>query len=216
MPSARKRRERERAARRRRNRTLGAVAAGALVLLGVAVVATRSSDGDTALPQIRPVEVVGDPLPAFDPTVSDPAVGMTAPRLVGSSFDGTPVEVTDDGRPKAIWFLAHWCPHCRAEVPRIVDLVAGGGIPDGVDPYSVSTAVDANEANYPPSTWLEREGWTIPVLADDDAGSAARAYGLSGFPFLVLVDGSGKVVARASGEVDPAVISQMLGQLANG
>ena len=32
------------------------------------------------------------------------------------SFDGTPVEIAPDGKAKLVVFLAHWCPHCRAEV----------------------------------------------------------------------------------------------------
>lgn len=215
MPSATKRRERERAARRRKVRTVVVAAAGAALLLGVAVGATLLSDSGapTGVAETRPVEITGDPLPQLGPG-TDPTVGMPVPELRGRSFDGSQVAIADDGVPKAIWFLAHWCPHCQAEVPRIVDLVTADGVPEGVDLYSVSTGADPTAANYPPSAWLEREGWTIPVLTDDRSGSAARAYGLNAFPFLVLVDADGRVVSRTSGEIDPGTLQSMLDGLA--
>jgi thiol-disulfide isomerase/thioredoxin len=53
----------------------------------------------------------------------DTACGMTAPILVGQDFDGETVRIdaASDG-PTMVVFLAHWCPHCNAEVPRINQL----------------------------------------------------------------------------------------------
>ena len=42
------------------------------------------------------------------------------------------------------------------------------------------------------------EAWAAEQLYDDEAGTAAAAYGLSGFPFLVFVDADGQVVRRLS------------------
>ncbi|HEX2047960.1 MAG TPA: TlpA disulfide reductase family protein [Acidimicrobiales bacterium] len=109
------------------------------------------------------------------------------------------MEIARDGKPKLVMFLAHWCPHCQAEVPVLVDW-ASAGQPQGVDLVAVSTAVDRARPDYPPSAWLEREGWTIPTVADDADGTAAAAFGLTGYPYFVAVTGDGKVAARASGE----------------
>jgi hypothetical protein len=93
-------------------------------------------------------------------------------------------------------------------MPRIVTLAEQGALPDDGTVVGVSTGVDATAPNYPPSTWLEEEGWPFPVLADDEAGSAASAYGLNGFPFLVLIDADGRVSARYSGELgDQAIVA---------
>ena len=48
--------------------------------------------------------------------------------------------------------------------------------------------------------------WTYPVIADGvdmqrQTFIAADAYGLSGFPFMTLIDSDGKVIARWSGEM---------------
>jgi thiol-disulfide isomerase/thioredoxin len=61
-------------------------------------------------------------------------------------------------------FVAHWCPHCQAEVPRIVALAKAGKV--SVPIVGVATGTDASAPNYPPSAWLQREGWPYPVLVD--------------------------------------------------
>ena len=99
-------------------------------------------------------------------------------------------------------FLAHWCPHCQAEVPRVVKLAKHGAF-DGLDVASVATATSSEAANYPPSAWLEREHWPFMVLLDDEQSTAAQAFGLSAYPFFVFLDGNGAVLGRTTGEVEP-------------
>jgi len=212
MPSATKRRADERAQRRSQVRVL-AIAAAVVAALAVAAVAASAFGGKDAIApdeaQRGPVTVTGEALPTFgaDP---DPAIGLEAPALTGQSFDGLPVSITPDDGPMAIWFVAHWCPHCQAEVPRIVELAEQGLLPNGVDIAAVSTAVDETGPNYPPSAWLDREAWPFPVMADDADGTAAAAYGLQGFPFLVLVDADGTVTLRTSGELgDDGIIAAL-------
>jgi thiol-disulfide isomerase/thioredoxin len=184
---------------------------GALVVAAViAIVATIGADDDQQTTSAARVTVTGQALPAFAEG-DDPAVGLSAPSLGGEDFGGNPVTIGDDGRPKALIFLAHWCPHCQREVPLIQDWLDAQGGPQGVDLYSVATSIDPSLPNYPPDAWLEREGWTVPVLVDDAGDGAATAYGLSAFPYFVFVDAEGNVVARASGEL---TIDQLEGYLA--
>jgi thiol-disulfide isomerase/thioredoxin len=179
---------------------VGGVAVLVALVVAVAVSAGGDDDGGDGgdVVQTADVTVEGEELPTFAGR-PDAAVGTTAPTLAGRSFDGTPVEVAP-GRPTIVLFLAHWCPHCQAEVPLLVEHFADGGLPDDVDVVAVSTAVDRPRGNYPPSAWLEEEGWPTPVLVDSSDNEAAAAYGLPGFPYLVALDASGEVVARLSGE----------------
>ena len=152
--------------------------------------------------------VDGTPLPRFDATVSpDPAVGDTIPTLTGKSvFTGDPVKVTPaGGKPQAVIFVAHWCPHCQAEVPRLVTL-AKDGVFDGVEVTAVATGTNDTYPNYPPSAWLKRVDWPFPVMADSKDGTAAQAYGLSAYPYFVLVRADGTVAGRGTGELAPAQI----------
>jgi thiol-disulfide isomerase/thioredoxin len=140
---------------------------------------------------------------------------MQAPTLTGTSLEGQPVTIDpgSTGNPTAIWFIAHWCPHCQAEVPRIVSLEDAGSLPTDVDIFAVSTGVDPSAPNYPPSAWLEDVGWPFPDMADDDAGTAGVAYGLGSFPYLVLIDADGNVVARHAGELGEDGIVQAMNAL---
>ena len=81
---------------------------------------------------------------------------------------------------------------------------------------TIATGTDETLDNYPPSAWLEREKWPFPVMADDAASHAASAYGLQFYPYFVFVDADGKVVGRATGELDPAELRTVLQKLAAG
>jgi thiol-disulfide isomerase/thioredoxin len=147
--------------------------------------------------------ITGAALPEFQYQLQDapdPAVGMPAPQVRGTDFAGKQVAIANDGRPKVILFIAHWCPHCQREVPLIQAWVNAGGVPSGVDLISVATSIDPSRPNYPPDAWLAREGWTVPVIADP-TNSVAGAYGLPAFPYWVFVGSDGNVRARAVGEL---------------
>lgn len=200
------------------------IAIAVIVLVGVvAIVATvasnKSSTNAASKPtefETAPVTVTGDALPAMVETgQNDPAVGQAAPELAGKGFDGQPVTVKNDGRAKAVVFVAHWCPHCQREVPRLKDYLDKKGMPEGVDLYLVATSTQKGADNYPPSAWLRREGMgDIPTIADDAQGSAHAAYGNGGFPFLVVLDKDGKVAVRTSGELPDDAYDKMFGAVA--
>ena len=201
--------------------------AGAAALVGVAGLvawAVQAGSGGAARPtpgrrsgpatvEIAPrVTVAGDRLPGLVAQGADPALGRPAPTLVGVSFTGTPVTVTNTGRPHLVVFVAHWCPHCQAEVPRIVDLARRRQL--AVPVTGVITGTDPAAPNYPPSSWLARQGWPYPVLVDTRAGTAAHAYGLPGYPFVVFVDALGRVAGRVSGELTEADLARLAFDLA--
>jgi thiol-disulfide isomerase/thioredoxin len=208
------------AAHQRRTRT--ALWGGVAVLVVIAViiaVLVSGGGGDSSATafETAPVKVTGAALPQYDSTVSpDPAIGDTIPTLDGKSlFDGKPITVAPNGKPQAIIFVAHWCPHCQAEVPRLVQL-AQQGVFDGVDVTAVATGTNSGYPNYPPSSWLKDQKWPFPVMADSKQETAAQAYGLSAYPYFVLVTANGKVAARASGEIPPADVKANIDALKAG
>jgi cytochrome c biogenesis protein CcmG, thiol:disulfide interchange protein DsbE len=177
---------------------------------GGSAAASPSSAPDASEGAVQEPTIIGDPLPELPREGADPAAGLPAPEVEGTDFAGKPVAIDADGRPKMILFLAHWCPHCQAEVPVIQQWVNGGGLPNGVDLVSVATGIDPNAPNYPPDAWLQREGWTSPVLVDP-SNSIAQAYGLPAYPYFVFVGADGKVVARTIGA--PADLDAAVAQL---
>lgn len=181
-----------------------------VVLFGAIAYVSRSGIGSV---EITNAEAAGDPLERFG-NPADGAVGQPAPEITGTSIDGEPMSIEPgDGTPKAIAFLAHWCPHCQREVPTVVEWMEAGGVPEGVEVLGVATDIDRNRPNFPPHAWFERENWDVPTVVDGDM-SAARAYGLSNYPYWVLIDGEGNVVQRWSGETTPQELDERIGQLA--
>jgi thiol-disulfide isomerase/thioredoxin len=191
---------------------LAAIAAVVVITVIGIVIATSGDDdangtdgnGSTATSRddaiFGPVTVEGTTLPTFGAAATDTAVGTAAPTLSGQAPQGDPVTVGGAGQPTLIVFLAHWCPHCQAELPVLVDLAESGAF-DQIRTVAVLTGTNADAPNYPPVPWLDREGWTGDVLLDDESYTAASAYGLANYPFLVVLDAEGNVVARTSGEV---------------
>ena len=115
----------------------------AVAVIAVAAIAAiwlssgSSGGGSTELPSGLPSASVpadeapvvsGTPLPQFEPGApSDPAVGLTIPTVTSPTGS---IEL--DGTAKVILFLAHWCPHCQAEVPVVKAWVDAGNLPDDV------------------------------------------------------------------------------------
>lgn len=163
---------------------------------------TIDSSNGSSTSETQPVTVVGDPLPPFDRPENDTSIGSTPPTLEGFAFDGSPMSITPGatGRATMMVFLAHWCPHCNAEIPVLIEWNESGGVPDTLDVIGVSTAVFEDRDNYPPSKWIDDKGFPWPVMADSDNSDAAVAYGVTGFPTFTLIDANGKVLYRADGE----------------
>lgn len=196
----------------------------AIIIGGAAIVAISSSGSKSdvatgVVSEFSDITVSGDSLPAFDSasTATDTAIGMTAPIVSGKGFTGTEITTDGAGTPTMLVFLAHWCPHCQREVPLLVQWEKDGKTPTGIDVIAVATGTDPANPNYPPSEWLAREGFPAlwPVIADSNDKKAANAFGLSGYPYFVLVDAQGKVFKRLSGEIPmdelTSIINQMIG-----
>lgn len=197
-----------------------AVIIGGVVVIGIAAVvfaAVGGNDEETSGEQTRDVTVTGSPVAAFTGAVPDEAFGTEVPELSGENFAGDAVAITNDGRPKAVAFLAHWCPHCQAEVPRLADYLEQQGLPDEVDLYLVPTSTDRSQPNYPPEPWLVDAGLgDIPTLVDDDNGTAFTAAGGTGFPYFLFVDSDNNVSGRLSGELPEGAFDAIFTALAEG
>ncbi len=129
------------------------------------------------------VEIIGEALPP-DESVGHEAPGFRAQPNTSSEM----IEIMPaDGTVRLIGFFAHWCPHCQREVPRVAQWLNENSLPNGVEVVAISTSVREGTPNYPPSEWFEAEKWPTQVLVDSPEKTIAAAYGLTGFPFWVLV-----------------------------
>ena len=208
-------------------RTIAAVVG--VVVLGAAAVAIGTGGGGgngdnggndgAALMQYQPVSVSGTPLaPMPDDGSADPAIGQKVPVVEGLDFAGNAVslDVAAGGKPTIVVFLAHWCPHCNREVPRILELDADGGIPAAVRVVGVATGSRADQPNWPPSAWLETMGWKWERMADSESADAFMAYGGSSYPTMVFVNADGTVQNRVSGEQEVETLRGLVNGLMDG
>lgn len=165
--------------------------------------------------QFAPVSVVGEPLEAMPPQIpvteasNDAAIGVVAPDLIGTNFDGAPVTISADGTPRVVMFVAHWCPHCQDEIPAVKALMEEGAVPEGLEIVVVSTAVREGDPNFPPQDWLEGEEWPGPIMRDSPEFDALFAFGAGGFPFTVYLDSEHRVVARSAGQLPDDILRQI-------
>lgn len=185
-----------------------ALVVAVVAVLALVLAACGSDEPDTGTgsvgtggsePAACPVEA-GEALPMLGDGGDDSARGCTIPTVEGVDLAGAPLTIGPDGPARIIVFVAHWCPHCQAEVPRIVEHLADTPMPDDVELVAVSTAANPDAPNYPADAWLEKEGWEVPTLDDVDE-TVAPKFGLNAFPFFVAVDAEGTVIARGSGEL---------------
>lgn len=185
--------------------------AGGVIAVGlITVILLTVGSGSDALPEFGAPTVTGAPLPRYQATVADPAVDGPIPSVAGADWEGNPVSITDDGRAKAIIFFAHWCPVCGREVPALTEWLAANEFPPEVDVYTVATGIDPEGDNYPTSSWLERENWTLPVIMDDESHTVAENFGLSAYPFWVFVSDEGTVIGRLDGYLEPETLGTVL------
>ncbi len=195
-----------------------------VVVVGVvAVVAGRGSkssgggsaaSGGTIVPNGKldygQVAVNGTNLTPMPDSGADPMVGTVIPSVTGQQFDGKQLTIAADGKPHIIMVVAHWCPHCQAEVPRIQGWLNASGMPADVELVTVATSNDPAKGNFPASDWLRREKWSVPTIVDDKQNQAGAALGVSGFPYFLVTDAQGKVVYRTSGEKTEAEWNALL------
>ncbi len=176
----------------------GVVGLAAIVALAISIAGEQPLDESVGY---GTPSVSGNALPVYNSAAADPAIGLPAPTAIGADWNGNPVSIEPDGTPKIVIFLAHWCPHCQAEVPVVQSWVDAGNLPDNVELISVATSTDPLRPNWPPQDWLEREGWTAPVIMDDASGTVAGSFGMAGTPFWVVLDGNNQNLQRVSGEI---------------
>jgi thiol-disulfide isomerase/thioredoxin len=176
---------------------------------------TASASGGTVVPNgdldYGSLDVIGTALPAApDAGGTDTAIGQEIPTIQGQTFDGSKLTISPDGKPQVILVVAHWCPHCQAEVPRIQDWLNTNGMPDDVQLTTLATANNDQRTNFPAGPWLRKEGWTVPTVIDDKNSDGMAALGVTGFPSFIVVGADGKVVFRTSGEITMAQWEQLL------
>ena len=91
------------------------------------------------------------------------------------------VQVKSNSGKQLVLFYAPWCPHCQEMLP-------------GWDKFS-----EANRSNV-----------SAKKVNSELESGLVKEYDIQGFPTILLLDGSGKTIAKYEGERDPKSLSDFV------
>jgi thiol-disulfide isomerase/thioredoxin len=137
----------------------------------------------TLVPQPYPLEWPELPGP--------PKIGSATPKLDLAAYRGALPASLADGSPHLLFFWATWCAPCKAALPEVLAFE-----------QTQRTPVIAVTDELPEQldTFFKRFDAPFPaIVAVDEYRRTFLAYGVSGTPTFVLVDGSSKVQSYSTG-----------------
>ena len=150
---------------------LAAVVVGVIVLLFVALLATRE--------------------PAAERKADSNLIGKQAPGLGGAVLLGKPFDIGASDRWLVVNFFASWCGPCIEEHPELVAFAAEHAVTGDARVVSVVYSDDEDDVR---DFFNKRGGdWTV---FDSDEGRTALDWGVPRVPESYLVAPTGVVVRR--------------------
>lgn len=154
---------------------IAAISVGVVLLLFIALLATRKSSEDR-----------------FG---ANPLVGRAVPEVSGTTLTGDTVDIdTMKGKWVVVNFFATWCTGCRIEHPELVKFSEAHKAAGDAEVVSVAFQ-DQPEAlrNY-----FDKNGGEWPVIVDDTSNTAL-SFGITGIPESFIVAPNGLVVEHFNG-----------------
>lgn len=114
------------------------------------------------------------------------AASMKAPGFTLADLNGETVELDDfSGKPVLVVFWATWCPHCKAEIPKLKEIHAENS---DADFKILALSVDDNPEKL--KKFAAENGIEYTILSDSDT-SIATSYGVVGIPAHFVIDSEG-------------------------
>jgi len=146
-----------------------------------------------------PRKPAAEPLPALAGALIEVSPPQDPPDGIFVSQDGVSHHLNEfKGRGMVVNMWATWCVPCIAEMPSL-DTLSKALAPKDIAVLPLSSDRGGAEAV---AGWYQAHGITaLPVLLDPK-GALARAFNARGIPTTVIIDITGKVVARLEGAAD--------------
>lgn len=171
---------------RPRTALIASVAVGLVVVLLVAVLATRA--------------------PSSERATQSPLIGRLAPPTAGTTLDGAEVSIDDfRGRWVVVNFFASWCIPCITEHPELRSFAAAHEAAGDAALVAVTFDNEADDAR----AFFAENGGGWPVI-DDPENSIGVAYGVAQVPESFVISPTGIVVQRFAGAVTRAELDAVI------
>jgi thiol-disulfide isomerase/thioredoxin len=120
-----------------------------------------------------------------------PEIGSIAPPITLAAYRGTLPAALAGGGPHLLFFWATWCAPCKASLPEVLAFEA--------ETHTPVVAV-TDEASEQLDDFFKQFTSPFPAtVAIDEFRKSFLAYGVSGTPTYVLVDGTGTVRSYGTG-----------------
>ena len=139
------------------------------------------------------------------------AVGAQAPGAKVQTLDGKTIDIRSyvGKSPMVIEFWAFWCPNCKELEPSLLALHKKYGS----RVRFLGVAVSVNETIDRVKAYTSKHRYPYQTVYDDK-GEATEAYDVPATSYVVVVDGSGKVVYTGLGgkqQLEPAILRALAG-----
>ena len=126
------------------------------------------------------------------------------PKVLLKDMGGRTVStdtLSNNGRPIIIDFFATWCKPCNRELDAIAEVYDEWQEETGVKIIAVSIDQAQNINKVKPL--VANHGWDYDILLDPN-GELKHALGIQMIPYVLIVDGRGRIVYRHNGYTDGA------------
>lgn len=184
------------------NRRLTMLATGlaAVIIIGVAALATREASGpassdaapEAAGPSAKPAKSNFGQIVWHESPVS-------APATVFQDGSGAEISLLDfEGKVLIVNFWATWCAPCVKEMPTLDALQQKLGGPE----FEVLAISQDREGARLAKAFMDTNQWTNLALYTEPGVRFAKDAGLRGLPTSLVIDKLGNEIGRVEGDTD--------------
>ena len=127
------------------------------------------------------------------------------PAVTLKTIDGQSIRtdtLSNNGKPMIISFFATWCKPCNRELDAISEVYEEWQEETGVKLVAISIDQAQNINKVKPL--VDQHEWPYETVLLDPNSELKRQLGIQMIPYVLIIDGQGKIVYKHNGYTDGA------------